>query len=70
MEQPTPDQSGGGRKVRMGWLIAVAFLLFMIWVISLSTQMQEVVSDLNPMPGMTHEAPATEMPESMPGMDH
>jgi hypothetical protein len=70
VEQPPPGQSGGERNVKMGWVITIVLIVFIVWAIYLSTQMAVVESGSRTMPGMTHEASPTQMPADMPGMDH
>jgi len=75
MEQLEPTKPGNKGGLKMGWIIALFVALFIIWAIYTGTQTQRVDSRSMPanMLGMnsssTETAP-TEMPESMPGMNH
>jgi len=65
MDEPTVAKSGRGKNGSLGWIIAVVFVLFVLWMIYTSTQTQVVELDSNSM-----EMSETQMPENMPGMDH
>ena len=75
MDEPTVVRSGSGKNGRLGWIIAVVFVLFLVWMIYTSTQTQVVESGSSSMPNMdmdgnVTEVSPTEMPDNMPGMDH
>lgn len=73
MSQPPLDKSGGGRNVKSGWVLAVVFALLIIWMIYTASQSSIVGSNSGSMSGMdqdTSEMSSTQMPDTMPGMDH
>lgn len=73
MDEPTAAESGSGKNVRLGWIIAAVFVLFVLWMIYTSTQTQVVESGSNSMSNMDSnvtEGSPTEIPENMPGMNH
>ncbi len=73
MDEPTPAQSERRKNTYWGWVIAVGFVLFVLWMLYTSTQTQVVESGSNSMPNMDRnvtEVSPTEMPDNMPGMDH
>jgi hypothetical protein len=73
MDEQTADQSVGSKNGGVGWVIAVAFVLFVLWMIYTSTQTQVVESGSNSMSTLDRnvtEVSPTEMPENMPGMNH
>jgi hypothetical protein len=73
MDEPTSAKSEGRKNGGVGWIIAVAFVLFVLWMIYTSTQTQVVESGSNAMSNLDRngtEVSPTEMPENMPGMNH
>ena len=73
MDEPAVAKSGRGKNGRTGWIIAVVFVLFVLWMIYTSTQTQVVESGSNSMSNMDRnvtEVSPTEMPDNMPGMNH
>ncbi len=73
MSQPLLEKSGGGRNVKAGWVLAVVFALLIIWMIFTASQSSIVESNSGSMSGMdqdTSEMSSTQMPDSMPGMNH
>ena len=73
MDEPTIVKSGRGKNGSLGWIIAVVFVLFVLWMIYTSTQTQVVESGSNAMSNMDRnvtEVSPTEMPDNMPGMNH
>lgn len=73
MSQPLLEKSGGGRNVKAGWVLAVVFALLIIWVIYSASQSYIVESNSGSMSGMNqgmNEMSSTQMPDSMPGMNH
>ena len=65
MDEPSAAASGRGKNGSLGWIIAVVFVLFVLWAIYTSTQTLVVESGSDAM-----EMSATQMPDNMPGMDH
>ena len=73
MSQPLLEKSGGGRNVKAGWVLAVVFALLIIWMIYTASQSSIVESNSGSMSGMDQgmsEMSSTQMPDSMPGMNH
>lgn len=73
MDEPTVAKSGKGKNLSLGWIIAVVFVLFVLWAIYTSTQTLVIESQPNSMSNMDNnvtEVSPTEMPDNMPGMDH
>jgi len=73
MSQPSLEKSGGGRNVKAGWVLAVVFALLIIWMIYTASQSSIVESNSGSMSGMdqdTSEMSSTQMPDTMPGMNH
>lgn len=70
MSQPSVEKSGGGRN---GWILAVVFAVLVIWMIYTASQSSVVESNSGSTSGMnqgTSELSSTQMPDSMPGMNH
>lgn len=73
MSQSSLEKSGGGRNVKAGWLLAVVFALLIIWIIYTASQSYIVESNSGSMSGMDQgasEMPSTQIPDTMPGMNH
>jgi hypothetical protein len=73
MDEPTIVTSGQRKNGRLGWVLAVGFVVFVLWVIYTSTQTLVVESGFNSMSTMDRtvtEVSPTEMPDNMLGMDH
>jgi len=73
MDEPAVVKSGREKNGSLGWIIALVFFLFVLWIIYTSTQTQVVESGSNSMSNMDRnvtEVSQTEMPDNMPGMNH
>lgn len=71
MEQPSPEYSGGKGNASMNWVLVVAAIIVILWVIYSFTQQSAVVESRSQMlSGATRESSETEMPAQMPGMNH
>lgn len=73
MDEQAAGTSGRGKNVNLGWIIAIVFILFMLWAIYTSTQTLVIESESDTMSTMDRnvtEMSSTEMPDNMPGMDH
>jgi len=73
MSQPSIEKSGGGRHVRSIWVLAIIFALLIIWMMYTASQSYVVESNSGSMPGMdqsSSETSSTQMPDTMPGMNH
>lgn len=73
MSQPLLKKSGGGRNVKGGWVLALVVALLIMWMIYIASKSSIVVSNSGSMSGMdqdTSEMSSTQMPDTMPGMNH
>lgn len=73
MGEPAVAQSGKGKNTYWGWVVAIVFILFVVWMIYTSIQTQVVdsgSSSMSNMEGNITELSPTEMPDNMPGMNH
>ncbi len=76
--RPLREKAVERKGVKLGWIIALFFVAYLIWAIYTASQTQVVDSSNSSMPsnmpGMESptetEIEATPMPSSMPGMNH
>jgi|GEM_PF-1681805 len=68
-----PAKQFNSRNVKIGSVIAIVFMLFIAWMMYTASQTYVVESSSQPVSGInqaTSEIPSTQMPVSMPGMNH
>jgi len=71
VEQPSPEHSGGNENASVNWVLVIAAIIVILWVIYSFIQQSVVVESSSRMlSGATREPSETEMPTQMPGMNH